>query len=346
MGSFEVWRRHALAAKQHRVCYVAGTDSFLRAVVVSGERAGMPEHQVVPVWADGSNDGAIFDELYQAPLTGSKLVVVRDAHLIRNWSRFPDWLKNIKDTRVCFSGDGTDFDVRVSKSDRFCSRGHPLTAGSGIIWGRSKKFGDCAACHAVKGLFRGTQTRILVRCNRPDTEVQRRDATNFLAEQFGTPRIGAERLLEATGWDVGGAIAVLQKLGLLGLPLSAANITGFTKGLGESDFEKALRRGDRAKAASYAADVPTGDVPRMFGRLDRWLGLVAITHPMVRLGLDAHALGRRTDAGYTECLALQREAGKYDKSRLDRAVLALGDAWAAWSKGYRIGVLEELAFRW
>lgn len=345
MGSFEVWRRHVLAGRQHRACYVAGQEQFLRAVVIAGERHGTPDHRVVPLWADGSNDAVIFDELFQSPLDGDKLVVVRDAHLIRNWSRLPTFLTSAKDIRVCFSGAGDDFDQRVTKADKFCSRGHLLTA-TGITFGRSQRFGECTACRSVKDLFKGSQTRILVQCNHPDTPVQRRDAASFLSQQFGVSRLGAERLLTAAGYDVGSAVMVLQKLNLLGLGLSQDYIEAFAQGSGESDFEKAIRRGDRAKAASFAADVPSSEVPRMFGRLDRWLGLVSVAYPMIRVGLEAGAVSRRTGAGYAESIELQREAGKYDHSRLDRAVLALADAWAAWSKGYRIGVLEELAFRW
>jgi hypothetical protein len=362
--------------KDRRLNYAVGNEPRLRQAVIEVLVHGVEDLQRINMTATGANDHQIWDELNQHPMITSrknpalelgekpsrlkpssvpvyKHVVVRDAHRIANWEPLDGWLREMRMVKVCFESEWEDFERPMYGKSKYCPRRHPCFTPDAVLTevrADGREIRHCKKCSDIRVLVVGRGR--LVKCQIPRTEKQRDDAVLLLAKLAGTSKARAGRLLRLVNWRIGPALEVVKKIQYLDAEINSETLKEVAESMSASDatFEQALRRGDRATAASVAHEIPPAAVPYVIDRLDQWLGQVARAAPMVRAGRTRSDLIRALGLSYMDAERMMDDAGRFDQKRISTAVMALARADMAWSleadAEALVGVMELLAVNW
>jgi DNA polymerase III delta subunit len=335
------------AGRKFRLVWLWGDDGYLIEAAVDALKPG----ESVCVWATGKNDGAVWDELNQFPAKNSKRhVIVRDAHLLKNVTAIVGWWEGMRRVSATFVSD-RDFDGPVWYKAKRCPRGHLLEHVQRPAPLRYRNE-NCVTCRKARlAAFRNNKGRIVM-CARPRTKLQRDQAVKVVAARAGCASGMASALLDECGWSLGMALQALKRLSYLGVPTKRPLNELVIKQLAVSssagdDYVSALRRGDRAAAATLAVEIDPDDIPAVLVRCERWISQAQRGASAVRAGRTTSDLCNLLSVSWGEAETIKRNAGRWSAAGVSRATEALAEADRAWHRDYgRVGVLERLALSW
>lgn len=341
--SFPAWLASHAKGTTKRLTVALGSEARLRERIIAAVQ-GEEESELVTVWAE-DEDTAVWDELNTHPMrqSQSKLVVVRNAHKIKDWTALDAWLNDMRTVRCVMESDQSEFSAPLNQKQTICARGHAgpvrtLTYKSG----RVKR--TCTVCDETAEIL-GKRGRMVL-CGPPATDASRKATIQMLADQCGASRIKVEQLLDYTGWRVDPALEILEKLDLLGAPLQQDLVQLLGVSTEDTRFERHLRNGERAKAITVAHTVSEGEVPHVLERCDTWLAQVARVSRCVKAGQTTGEIANAVGIEWGHAIRLTEQAARFDVKAVNRATMALANAERDWFKGARIGVLEILAASW
>lgn len=308
--------------------------------------------EIVIVFATARNDAEIWNELNQLPAQ-DRHVIVRDAHLMRDFRPLPGWRRasalhgGEHRVSVCFVGNEHDFDSPLWSKAKFCPRGHPVERDTSSVPRRRVR---CVTCNATRRKL--ITTGRIVECARPRTEKQRKQALDLIGARAGCASGMAIELLNTCEGSLGEALKALDVMALFGVPEQQALTEALIKRVAvttsaSDDFVSALRRGDRPAAAGLAGEIDPDGIPGVLVRLERWLGLAQRGASAVRSGRNTQELVRLLDVSWGEAELIRRNAGRWSAAGVSRATEALAAADRAFYRDHgRVGVLEGLALSW
>lgn len=341
MQSFPAWMASHAKGTTKRLTYALGAEAKLRERIIATVREE-EEAELVTVWAE-DNDPEVWAELNTHPMRQSKtkLVVVRNAHKVKNWAPLDAWLSDMRTVRCVMESEQSEFSLPLTRNN--CSRNHAgpvrsLTYKSG----RVKK--TCTVCDATEEIL-GKRGRMVL-CDPPATDAARKATIQMLTDQCGSSRIKVEQLLQYTAWRVDPALEILEKLDLLGAPLQLDLVQLLGVPMEDTRYERHLRNGERAKAVTVAHLIGPDEIPRVLERCENWLSQIARVSRCVKAGQTTGEIANAVGIEWGLAIRLTEQASRFDVKSVNRATMALANAERDWFKGARTGVLEVLAASW
>lgn len=342
MMSFLSWQQAHLAGRDRRITYAMGEEGRLRDFIIQTLKKDTLDK--VTLWAN-KNDDEIWAELFTHPLRQSqtKLVTIRDAHKIKNWKPLDTWLREMRTVKTIMEADKPLFSVPMGRTQQYCVRGHQAAINIQTYRsGREKR--TCSACDLAESIL--SKRGRLVLCAPPRTDASRRDAAQMIANLSGASTRQAEYLLEKTNWRVDAAIEVVDKLNLLSAPMTASIIEALGLTVDDTQYEHAMRDGNRKAAVTQASVVNEYEVARVLDRLELWLTQIARVSRLMHTGATTSDISIKLGADWGLTIKLCDWAAKYDTEQVNKATIALANAERDWYSGARTGVLEVLATQW
>lgn len=342
MMSYPAWLQSHAKGNDKRLTFALGSEVKLRESVIAAMRG--TDDETVTVWTE-DNDTEVWAELNTHPMrqSQSKLVIVRNAHKIKDWTPLDTWLRDMRTVKCVMESELSEFSSPLARKLTTCPRGHagPFRHQT-FKSGRTKV--TCPTCDETEEIL-GKRGRMVL-CDPPATDAQKRAMVALVAENAGASRVKAEQLLQHTGWHVDPALEILEKLALLDAPLQMdlVQLLGITTE--DTRYEQHLRNGERAKAVQTAHFVLDSEVPRVLNRCEEWLSLVARVSRAVKAGQTTAEIATATGIDWGYAIRLSEQAARFDVKAVNKATLALANAERDWYRGARVGVLEVMAAQW
>jgi hypothetical protein len=342
MMSYPKWLESSAKGNDRRLTYAAGVEAKLREGVVRAIRE--EDAELVTVWA-GTDDQEVWAELNTHPMRQSqtKIVTVRNAHRIKDWSLLDSWLRDMRTVKCVMESGVPEFSLPLARKQKFCPREH-----SGPVNVQSFKSGKvkrtCSVCDTAKDML--SKRGRLVVCQPPTTDAARKAFVTMLSQKHHASRVQVEQLLSHTGWRIDPALEVLQKLELLQAPLTMDLVQLLGVSVEDTRFEVALKSGDRGKAVSNAHLVHPSEVPNVLNRCEHWLSQIARVSRSLKAGQTTSEIANAIGADWGWAMKLSESAGRYDVAAVNRATMALANAERDWYRGARTGVLEVMGASW
>lgn len=316
MGTFTAWRHAADRGELRRVTWVCGEQRVLVEEVVDTVRLLVSPGPLdyAALTAGEVTEQEIWAAASLFPVGGRRLVLIRDAHRLRNFGPLMTWLTHLRELR----------DVYLMFVSADADLPHTGT-------GRAAQPTDyIEAIRPPRGH--------LVRCSALNPA----DAVMWLQRKATLDDDTATHLLARTGGDLTAAGAVAAKLALFdGQPSARAIDTLVARA--PHEFTDALIFDRKPDALHAITAVPAKDYPRITGQLDSRLDLLAALWRATRAGLrsrEIHGLPQFLVHRYLPAAKL------YDPDRLHRARTALAVVDDAVRRGITTGALEALTALW
>ena len=294
-------------------------------------------------WASQTALYDIVNELNTYPLSpdGHRLIVVRDAEAITDWTDILEWLTSKafpKTTLIAISSEPR-FDTAVPFKAQTCLRGHDKKqheAGKGKV--------VCTTCQGWKKKF-STSGRIY-EFNQTFTEAGKRVAVDYIRRQGPISTEAAKHLLDRVGWDLAVGKAVMWKLSLFDTAITPPVIDVLTPALPSSEYVSALEGGRRGEAATLARTIGPEEHSRIIGQLEADLWHLQRLHTIAARGLGPRELAS-SGVPYVTIERLRPAAGHYHPAKVEecRAGLMMADN-VRQTYGASTGLLEVLAAIW
>jgi hypothetical protein len=324
VATYAQWRVNADKGEVRRITYCCGDQLPLVEEVVDTVRALLKVTAVdyVSLTAGTLPERDIWAACSQYPLEAgaSRLVLVRDAQLIRNWDPLGEWLqgsRRLPTVYLLFVSADSDFPYQDGPDGK---RG-PLKA------------------HAEWFRDRGH----LIRCSYPSEEV----LVSWIQRRAPNLDVGAaRRILLRSGGDLGVAANVCQKLALFSTPPALSAIDQLCQEMPSTSFVDALIGGEPAAALSVAPSLPPGDYGRVIGLLDSRLDLLTKLYAGVRAGHTLREIGSQPGVPVFLVRQLMGVSRDYPPTAVDRRRRLLAVVDDSIRSGAKVGVLEALAALW
>lgn len=318
--NYTLWRHAADKGEVRRATYVCGDQPVLIEEVVDTTRAllAVSDLDYVSLDAGAVADRDIWAAANQYSLSGTanRLVLVRDAHRIKNWNPLTDWIGNAR--RLPHN-----YLLLVSNQDDF-----PTVAQEG------KK----ALAPHIEAIRAGRGR--LVRCGMPN------EADSIAWVRSRAPHISedmASYLLQRVGADLIAAAGVCAKLKLFGGNPGPSTIDALCDPGPSESFVDCLIAQRREEALLVAQSLPDKERGRLFSLLDARLDLLAALYRATRAGLSYREV---KDVPVFLIRKLSPHAKHYDPRRCAYRRHLLAVLEGRHRSGVRTGVLESLVAMW
>ncbi len=268
-------------------------------------------------------------ELYQHPMgAGERLIVVRHAEVITDWSIFMTWLpkrgQNPKTYVVFLSDDDALPKIEPTPEERRAGgRAHPPE-------------------HIELIQKRGA----VIEC-RPFTSATAKYAPAWVQSMMPMRESVARHLMERANFQVRLVRDTCLKLRLAGVgEVTTQHVNQLLAEQPRDTFEDALLARDHKTAFLALRNIPEEEYSRIIGQLDSRLDLTGLVHDMMvehsKPGDIARAAGSQAWL-VPEIIPVAKHYNA--KRRLEiRKVLAMADA--AWRAGHRRGLLDVVVAFW
>ncbi len=312
MGTYQQWRAAADKGEVRRVTFVCGDVPVLVNEVVDTVTALVDAGVLdkVTVWAGETPAAEVWDIAAQYPLTpeAPRLVCVRDAHLLKDWSPLAGWVAGA----------------------RFLPGVHLLfvSASAELPSVRGKPAPHIAA-------LQGRRQAHLVRC----AQLKAEDAIAWVRRRARVDQDVAHHLLRRVAGNLGAAAQVCAKVALFDGQPSRSTVDALCAEAGD-EFVEELLSGRKRQALRAVADAEPGAA---IGLLVHRVDLLGALWRASRAGQSAREI-----TGHPPFLVHRflPHAKHYDPQRCvyARRVLAVVDG--AYRNGARDGVLEALVALW
>lgn len=340
--TYPAWLASHAKGNDKRLTYALGSEAKLRERIIAAMRGSADE--LVTVWAE-DNGAEVWAELNTHPMrqSATKLVIVRNAHKVKDWSSLDAWLTDMRTVRCVMESEQSEFSLPLAPRQNNCFRSHAGPVRSHTYKsGRVKR--TCTVCDATAEAL-GKRARMVL-CEPPATDASRKATIQLLADQCGASRIKVEQLLQRTDWHVDPALEILEKLDLLNAPLDLELVGLLGVTVEDTRYERHLRNGERAKAVAVAHLVAESEVPNVLNRCENWLSQIARVSRCVKAGQTTAEIANAVGIEWGLAIRLSEQAARFDVKAVNRATMALANAERDWYKGARTGVLEVLAAQW
>ena len=330
MATFSQFLRHSAKHPPKQITWVCGSEPVLVEEVVQHVRTALsPEPWNLTCLSAGEDsERDIWTALDQHPLGGSvRLVIVRHADRLQNWSRFIDFVehrtKNPKTFVIMVSDEPTVPKTEVSFQDR--RRGEKPQPLPHI------------ACLTSRGY--------VVECRQFTTSTTPA-ALSWVLSKASMRESVARHLLVRAGWDLRLVRDTCLKLAAFPGESSIAVVNTVLSEQPIDELSDALLALDRKTAFLAARSVPSGEVGRLIGLLDSKLDTAGMVHDMQNAHRTSGEIAKALGAQAFLLPDLLKVSKHYNVKRrvAIRRVLAIADE--AHRSGQTTGVLETVISLW
>lgn len=309
MGSYLQWRKGYPSGK--RFLYICGEDKALVADVLKEELSYRPINPLDYVELDGKSPIAdIMDALNQYAKNGYRVVVIRNADLIKKWGPLIMWATDsqMKQTTLICVGN----DVKPDTTDQRFSA------------------------------FKSKNGGLLVEC-RPLNDKQLQE----LIMQSGTYTVqAAELLVEKTAGGTARIFNEMQKLSYLDGPVDRDTVETYVM-VSESDrFVEALFSNDKKLAMRIASHLEETDFNFIFGSLEYDLTNLILLLPVRDKHMEIRDIAERTGIPLFLVGKYLTWGRGLTGSTLYRRIKLLANADAYYRKGLTTGIIERVCVLW
>lgn len=325
MSTYGQWRTATDKGTIRRVTWVFGTEAVLIEEVIDLTKRALSSKslELISLTAGADPEQAIWSAVNQYSLdpSGRRLVIIRNAELLAQWSRLKLWLDNIRymsNTWLIFVSNEDDF-ARVVAPD-----GRPTKEWAEHLgWLKDRR-------------------DAVVRC----MPLKEDDAVAWL-QTFAPSSITAARyLLSRVEGDLRLARNVALKGAVLDAELSNRLIDVLVAESITNEFEDALIHGDKRKAFAGIEQLPELEISALLGRLDSRLDFLAKLHSALRKKQTLADIGREGALPIFLARRYMGVAKMYDSKKIAKARIALYMADSPVQRGFTRGAIETLVALW
>jgi DNA polymerase III delta subunit len=312
IATFLQWHKRHADGELKRAYYLYGPDRVLVEEVVDAVRDAVAPSDLdrLTFSAGSDKDIDVWTAVNQYPLEGraKKLVVVREAEKMKDWSTFETWLmsRSMPNTHVVFVSDEETVDTSQPHIERI------------------KKTGR------------------LVKCGPLNEE----DTVTYLQLHGSIDRHTAMYLVERVGGKLWAAAECMKKAAFFNTEVTVPIIDAISIPSPGVEFTDELLAIRKRSALAVVESVPLEDYPHIVGRLDYDLEILAKIHRAARYDATVPGVIKSTKVPGNLVKKFLPSARYYDRDRVRECVRTLNFVDARVQRGVREGVLEVLVALW
>jgi DNA polymerase III delta subunit len=317
--NFNQWKGHAAKGSVAKVTYVCGDQSALIELVIKDIKEILAVPATDYINLDAGQHQSVWEQasLYPLDPSSNRLIVVRNAEKIEDWSSLAAWLANSK--------------INPNNHLLFVSN----QADAPVLWSKGKKTGyqDYIELIRTKGKF--------IRCSMPNDE----DLVSW-AQTYRLTKSVAEHLVERTSGDTALMLNVLRKVHIWNSSPNTKVIDLLCEEQALDSFADYLILRDKKTAYIALQTMSDDDRAKIVSRLDYRLDMLTEIGKYVRKRMYAGDIAATTGIKVYLIKRFAPVVKDYDerKIRYCRQVLALVDG--AVNDGVKIGAYEALITLW
>lgn len=315
--NFNQWKNYAAKKDVARVTYVCGEQATLIELVIDDiiSLLEVPATDFISVDADNS----VWELASQYPLDpdSNRLVIVRNAEKLTDWSGLEDWL----------------ISMRTNPKNHLLFVSYESDAPATIRKGKKVTYAEHIELIRAKGKF--------IRCSTPNDD----DLVSW-AQSYGLSKNAAEALVSRTSGDVTEMLNVLKKVHVWDGSPSPKAIALLCDELALDSFADYLIIRDKSSALLALQSMSEDDKLKALTWLDYRVSTMYEISACVRKRMYDGDIAAQTGIKIFLVKRLRPAVKDYDdrKLKLCRQLIAMADS--ALRDGVKVGVMEALITLW
>ncbi len=315
--NFTQWKSHASKKAVSKVTYICGDQSVLREIVIEDIKSILEVPVTDYLSVDSSESFWELASQYPLDANANRMVVVRDAEKIQDWSTLEVWLSFSKT-------NPNNYLVFVSaQSD----------APSLYTKGKRTQYVEHIELIRTKGKF--------IRCSQPNND----DLVSW-ANSYGLTDNTSKHLVERTSGNTSSMVNVLQKVHIWNGAPNVKVIDLLCAEQALDSFADYLVQGQKATAYLALQTMSQADKDKIISKLDYRLDTVMEIARLARRRMYAGDIAASTGIKVYIVKKFLPVVNQYDETKIKycRQVLALIDGHLR--DGAKVGVWETLITLW
>lgn len=317
--NYNQWKTFITKGTAPKITYCCGDQFALVELVVDDIKNMLKVPATDYVEIDARSSNAVWEKASQYSLNpeATRLIVVRYAEAVSNWSELSTWLAQTRNNT-------NNYILFVS---------HQADAPAVFIKGKKSHYQEHIEIIKAKGKF--------VRCSQPNDD----DLVTW-AKSFGLTTSGAEHLVERTSGDTRAMLDVLKKVHVWqGSPsLKALDLLCQEQAL--DDFSDYLILKQKNLAMLALSSMSNEDRSKIISRLDYKLDTVMEIGKCVRKRMYAADIATTTGIKIYLIKKFIPVCKDYDEAKIRRCRQVLAMVDSALNNGVKVGAWETLIVLW